>query len=142
MCLEGFVSDDEDEIDMPMTAGRASLRKMQSNVQSKIEQKQKDNNRKRIKNLRRRVYDSLNVFLACNIFTKDRKKVTFNKEIYDCLPAHFKAFIDEQDILMAGTTTNLSTVKMVTSPAHSDGHASPQETSLKDEESSKDHSLK
>lgn len=54
-------------------------------IRSKRERNGKDNNRKRIKNLRRRVYDSLNVFLACNIFTKDRKKVTFNRDIYDCL---------------------------------------------------------
>ena len=43
-------------------------------------------NRKRIKNLRRRVYDSLNVFLACEIFIKDKKKVTFNMNYYACLP--------------------------------------------------------
>ena len=51
-------------------------------------------NRKRIKNLRRRVYDSLNVFLACNIFTKDRKKVTLNLDFYDYLPDDFKEMVD------------------------------------------------
>ena len=51
-------------------------------------------NRKRIKNLRRRVYDSLNVFLACNIFTKDRKKVTLNLDFYDYLPDEFKEMVD------------------------------------------------
>ena len=44
--------------------------------------KKDEANRKRIKNLRRRVYDSLNVFLACDIFKKDKKKVTFNMEFY------------------------------------------------------------
>lgn len=47
---------------------------------------QKELNRKRIKNLRRRVYDSLNVLLACGIFTKERKKVTFNMDYYEFLP--------------------------------------------------------
>jgi len=54
----------------------------------------KENNRKRIKNLRRRVYDSLNVFLACNIFVKDRKKVTLNMDFYEYLPAEFKDLVD------------------------------------------------
>ena len=53
-------------------------------------------NRKRIKNLRRRVYDSLNVFLACNIFTKDRKKVTLNMDFYEYLPDDFKQNLPEE----------------------------------------------
>ena len=44
--------------------------------------------------MRRRVYDSLNVFLACNIFTKDRKKVTLNLDFYEYLPEEFKEMVD------------------------------------------------
>ena len=44
--------------------------------------------------MRRRVYDSLNVFLACNIFTKDRKKVTLNLDFYEYLPEEFKSMVD------------------------------------------------
>lgn len=56
---------------------------------------QKELNRKRIKNLRRRVYDSLNVLLACGIFTKERKKVTFNMDYYEFLPDQLKAMLDD-----------------------------------------------
>ena len=55
--------------------------------------KKDEANRKRIKNLRRRVYDSLNVFLACDIFMKDKKKVTFNMEFYPCLSDHCQAIV-------------------------------------------------
>ena len=44
------------------------------------------------------MYDSLNVFLACNIFTKERKKVTLNMDFYEYLPDQFKELIDERDI--------------------------------------------
>jgi len=56
---------------------------------------QKELNRKRIKNLRRRVYDSLNVLLACGIFTKERKKVTFNMDYYEFLPDQLKVMLDD-----------------------------------------------
>ena len=59
-------------------------------IADKKQRQQKENNRKRIKNLRRRVYDSLNVFLACNIFSKERKKVTFNPDFYEYLPDEFR----------------------------------------------------
>ena len=65
-------------------------------AQDKKNRVQKENNRKRIKNLRRRVYDSLNVFLACNIFTKDRKKVTLNMDFYEYLPDDFKQNLPEE----------------------------------------------
>lgn len=58
---------------------------------------QKELNRKRIKNLRRRVYDSLNVLLACGIFTKERKKVTFNMDYYEFLPEQLKTMLDSSD---------------------------------------------
>ena len=55
--------------------------------------KRQEANRKRIKNLRRRVYDSLNVFLACDIFIKDKKQVTFNMDYYECLPEQYKVIV-------------------------------------------------
>ena len=57
------------------------------------QENKKEANRKRIKNLRRRVYDSLNVFLACDIFIKDKKKVTFNMDYYECLPAEYQEVV-------------------------------------------------
>lgn len=50
--------------------------------------------RKRIKNLRRRVYDSLNVLLACEIFFKNRKKVVLNPQFLKSLPDSLKAYAD------------------------------------------------
>ena len=54
------------------------------------------------------------MFLACNIFTKDRKKVTFNPEVYECLPDHFKLLVNEQEI-KSGISINLTAIKMFTS---------------------------
>lgn len=51
--------------------------------------------RKRIKNLRRRVYDSLNVLLACDIFIKNRKKVVLNPEFLKFLPESLKHHAEE-----------------------------------------------
>ena len=47
--------------------------------------------------MRRRVYDSLNVLLACGIFTKERKKVTFNMDYYEFLPEQLKTMLDSSD---------------------------------------------
>ena len=57
------------------------------------QKRRQDAHRKRIKNLRRRVYDSLNVFLACDIFLKDKKKVTFNMAYYECLPTEYQEVV-------------------------------------------------
>ena len=74
----------EDKTEKQISYGRgiAGMDDVEQNL------KKDETNRKRIKNLRRRVYDSLNVFLACDIFKKDGKKVTFNMEFYQCLPKH------------------------------------------------------
>lgn len=71
------------------------------------------------------MYDSLNVFLACNIFSKDRKKVTFNPEVYECLPLHFKDYMESLkapggEENKSSTTTNVEGIKMVTSPPSGD----------------------
>lgn len=78
-------------------AQKLSFLEAGDNEQSKAVGEQKETNRKRIKNLRRRVYDSLNVLLACGLFRKEKKKVVFNEEFYECMPDHFKALYDEEN---------------------------------------------
>lgn len=77
--------------------------------------------------------------MACNIFTKDRKKVTFNREIYDCLAPQFKDLFDEQE-KKRGNTTNIAGVKMVSSPPQNvtDAPDSQKEATKKADDASED----
>ena len=63
--------------------------------------------------MRRRVYDSLNVLLACGLFRKEKKKVVFNEEFYECMPDHFKALYDEENG-GDGTRKNASSLRKAT----------------------------
>lgn len=37
------------------------------------------------------------MLLACGLFKKDKKKVVFNEEFYECMPDHFKALYDDEN---------------------------------------------
>ena len=101
-------------------------------LNDKKQKQQQDQNRKRIKNLRRRVYDSLNVFLACKIFSKAGKKVTINNEIFDCVPEHLKLALAEQAAAEADDA-NKENIKPTTAELVKQKKLSAKEQKAKDE---------
>ena len=51
----------------------------------------------------------MNVFLACGVFKKDRKRVTFNMNFYHCLPHHLKEIMRKSGTALSSSSPSNET---------------------------------